>query len=69
LPDGLRVIATLAVLGAASLVPPWSLLHDYQRKRVLTLPTPQDRSGRATTPSSPPSRSSGCVRQGWLQGT
>ena len=37
---GWRVLATLAVLGAASLAPLWGLLHDYQRKRILTLLDP-----------------------------
>ena len=35
-----RILAALAVAGAASLPVVWSVLHDYQRQRVLTLLDP-----------------------------
>jgi rod shape determining protein RodA len=69
---GWRVITTLAVLGAASLVPLWGLLHDYQRKRVLTLLDPsQDPLGAGyhTIQSTIAVGSGGIFGKGWLQGT
>ncbi|HTN27185.1 MAG TPA: rod shape-determining protein RodA [Burkholderiales bacterium] len=69
---GWRVIATLAVLGGASLVPLWGLLHDYQRKRVLTLLDPsQDPLGAGyhTIQSTIAVGSGGVFGKGWLQGT
>jgi len=69
---GWRVMATLAVLGGASLFPLWGLLHDYQRKRVLTLLDPsQDPLGAGyhTIQSTIAVGSGGVFGKGWLQGT
>ena len=69
---GWRVIATLAVVGAASLFPLWGLLHDYQRRRVLTLLDPsQDPLGAGyhTIQSTIAVGSGGIFGKGWLQGT
>ena len=37
---GWKVLAGLGVLGLASLFPLWGMLHDYQRRRILTLIDP-----------------------------
>jgi len=69
---GWRVIATLAVLGGASLFPLWGMLHDYQRRRVLTLLDPsQDPLGAGyhTIQSTIAVGSGGIHGKGWLQGT
>ena len=69
---GWRVLATLAVLGGASLFPLWGLLHDYQRRRVLTLLDPsQDPLGAGyhTIQSTIAVGSGGIFGKGWLQGT
>ena len=69
---GWRVIATVGVLGAASLVPLWGLLHEYQRRRVLTLLDPtQDPLGAGyhTIQSTIAVGSGGVFGKGWLQGT
>jgi len=69
---GWRVMATLAVLGGASLFPLWGLLHDYQRRRVLTLLDPsQDPLGAGyhTIQSTIAVGSGGAFGKGWLQGT
>ena len=69
---GWRVMATLAVLGGASLFPLWGLLHDYQRRRVLTLLDPsQDPLGAGyhTIQSTIAVGSGGVFGKGWLQGT
>jgi len=69
---GWRVMATLGVLGAASLFPLWGLLHEYQRKRVLTLLDPsQDPLGAGyhTIQSTIAVGSGGVLGKGWLQGT
>jgi len=66
------VIATLAVVGAASLFPLWGLLHDYQRRRVLTLLDPsQDPLGAGyhTIQSTIAVGSGGIFGKGWLLGT
>jgi rod shape determining protein RodA len=67
-----RVIAALAVAGAASLPFVWSLLHDYQRRRVLTLLDPtQDPlgSGYHTIQSTIAVGSGGLAGKGWMSGT
>ena len=69
---GWRVIATLAVVGGASLFPLWGLLHDYQRRRVLTLLDPsQDPLGAGyhTIQSTIAVGSGGIFGKGWLLGT
>jgi len=67
-----KVMISLAVAGAASLPFLWSMLHDYQRRRVLTLLDPmQDPLGagyhiiQATIAIG----SGGLVGKGWLNGT
>ena len=69
---GWRVMATLAVVGGVSLIPLWGLLHDYQRRRVLTLLDPsQDPLGAGyhTIQSTIAVGSGGVFGKGWLQGT
>jgi rod shape determining protein RodA len=67
-----RVMGALAVAGIASLFPLWSLLHDYQRQRVLTLIDPtQDPLGAGyhTIQSTIAVGSGGILGKGWLEGT
>jgi len=67
-----RVMGGVAALGVAALFPLWHMLHDYQRKRVLTLLDPtQDPLGagyhiiQATIAVG----SGGLSGKGWLNGT
>jgi len=67
-----RVMATLGALGVASLFPLWGLMHEYQRKRILTLLDPsQDPLGAGyhTIQSTIAVGSGGIFGKGWLQGT
>ena len=67
-----RLIAGLAVAGAAALPFVWSALHDYQRQRILTLLDPmQDPLGRGyhTIQSTIAVGSGGWFGKGWLNGT
>ncbi len=67
-----RVIAGLAIAGAASLPFVWSALHDYQRQRILTLLDPaQDPlgSGYHTIQSTIAVGSGGLFGKGWLSGS
>lgn len=67
-----RVLIGLTVAGAASLPLLWSLLHDYQRQRVLTLLDPsQDPLGAGyhTLQSTIAMGSGGIFGKGWLHGT
>ncbi len=69
---GWKVIAVLGVLGLASLFPLWGMLHDYQRRRILTLIDPtQDPLGAGyhTIQSTIAVGSGGVTGKGWLQGT
>jgi rod shape determining protein RodA len=69
---GWKVLAALGVLGLASLAPLWGLLHEYQRKRILTLLDPsQDPLGAGyhTIQSTIAVGSGGLAGKGWLQGT
>ena len=69
---GWKVLAGLAVLGLSSLVPLWGLLHDYQRRRVLTLLDPsQDPLGAGyhTIQSTIAVGSGGLAGKGWLNGS
>jgi len=69
---GWKVIAALGVLGLASLFPLWGLLHDYQRRRILTLIDPaQDPLGAGyhTIQSTIAVGSGGITGKGWLHGT
>jgi rod shape determining protein RodA len=69
---GWKVLAGLGVLGTASLFPLWGMLHDYQRKRILTLLDPsQDPLGAGyhTIQSTIAVGSGGITGKGWLHGT
>jgi rod shape determining protein RodA len=65
-------MATVAIAGGASLPLLWSMLHDYQRKRVMTLLDPsQDALGAGyhTIQSTIAIGSGGVLGKGWQQGT
>ena len=67
-----RVIAGLGVVFAASLPVAWSLMHEYQRQRVLTLIDPsQDPLGAGyhTLQAMIAIGSGGMTGKGWLKGT
>ena len=67
-----KVLAWLFGLGVASLFPLWGMLHDYQRKRVLTLLDPsQDPLGAGyhIIQSTIAVGSGGLAGKGWLNGT
>ena len=67
-----KVIATLAAAGLASLPFLWGMLHDYQRRRVLTLLDPtQDPLGAGyhIIQSTIAIGSGGVLGKGWLNGT
>jgi rod shape determining protein RodA len=67
-----RIIGGLALAGIASLPLAWSLLHDYQRQRLLTLLDPsQDPLGAGyhTIQSTIAVGSGGVLGKGWLNGT
>jgi len=67
-----KVIVSMAVAGGASLPFLWSMLHDYQRQRVLTLLDPmQDPLGAGyhIIQSTIAIGSGGILGKGWLNGT
>ena len=67
-----KVIAGLVVIGLASLFPLWSLLHDYQRRRILTLLDPTTDplgAGYHIIQSTIAVGSGGLFGKGWLKGT
>ena len=67
-----KILATLGILAGASLPFLWSMLHDYQRQRVLTLLDPsQDPLGAGyhTIQSTIALGSGGFFGKGWLNGT
>ena len=69
---GWKVLTALGLLGLACLAPLWSLLHDYQRRRILTLIDPtQDPLGAGyhTIQSTIAVGSGGITGKGWLRGT
>jgi len=69
---GWKMLAALAVLGLASLAPLWGMLHDYQRRRILTLIDPaQDPLGAGyhSIQSTIAVGSGGITGKGWLRGT
>jgi rod shape determining protein RodA len=69
---GWKLLAALGALGAAGLVPLWGMLHDYQRRRILTLIDPtQDPLGAGyhTIQSTIAVGSGGLTGKGWLHGT
>jgi rod shape determining protein RodA len=67
-----KVLVTLAVGGLASLPLLWSMLHDYQRNRILTLLDPeQDPLGKGfhIIQSTIAVGSGGIIGKGWGNGT
>ena len=69
---GWKVLAAIGVAGLAMLPPLWGLLHDYQRKRILTLLDPtQDPLGAGyhIIQSTIAIGSGGITGKGWLQGS
>ncbi len=67
-----RIIAGLVIAGLGSLPVLWSMLHDYQRRRVMTLFDPtQDPLGAGyhTIQSTIAIGSGGVIGKGWQQGT
>jgi rod shape determining protein RodA len=67
-----KVMVSMAVAGAASLPFLWSVMHDYQRKRILTLLDPmQDPLGAGyhIIQSTIAIGSGGLLGKGWLNGT
>jgi rod shape determining protein RodA len=67
-----KVIVALAALGGASLPVLWSMLHDYQRERIMTLIDPTtDPLGKGfhIIQSTIAIGSGGIAGKGWLNGT
>ena len=67
-----KVIAGLCVTGIGALFPLWGLLHDYQRRRILTLLDPTTDplgAGYHIIQSTIAVGSGGIFGKGWLQGT
>jgi rod shape determining protein RodA len=67
-----RVLGTIGALGVAALFPLWNMLHDYQKRRVLTLLDPtQDPLGAGyhIIQSTIAVGSGGLSGKGWLNGT
>jgi rod shape determining protein RodA len=67
-----RVLIVVAVLGTASVYPLWTHLHDYQKKRVLTLLDPTTDplgAGYHIIQSTIAVGSGGLSGKGWLNGT
>jgi len=67
-----KVLGGLAALGVAALFPLWSVLHDYQRRRVLTLLDPTTDplgAGYHIIQSTIAVGSGGLSGKGWLNGT
>lgn len=67
-----RIMLSFLVLGVASLPVLWSVLHDYQRQRILTLLDPSTDplgAGYHTIQSTIALGSGGVTGKGWLNGT
>jgi len=67
-----KVLATLALLALGSALPLWGMLHEYQRRRILTLLDPsQDPLGAGyhIIQSTIAVGSGGIAGKGWLHGT
>jgi len=67
-----KVLAGLAALGIAALFPLWGMLHDYQRRRILTLLDPTTDplgAGYHIIQSTIAVGSGGLAGKGWLNGT
>lgn len=69
---GWKVLAGLAAVTLASLLPLWGLMHNYQRKRILTLLDPTTDplgSGYHIIQSTIAVGSGGIAGKGWLNGS
>jgi len=67
-----KVIAALGIAGAAAAPFAWGMLHDYQRRRILTFLDPsQDPLGAGyhTSQATIAIGSGGVIGKGWLNGT
>ena len=67
-----RVMGGLAALGIVALFPLWGMLHDYQRRRVLTLLDPTSDplgAGYHIIQATIAVGSGGLAGKGWLNGT
>ena len=67
-----KVLASTALAGAASLPFLWSMMHDYQRQRILTLLNPMEDplgTGYHIIQSTIAIGSGGLLGKGWLNGT
>ena len=67
-----KVIGGVVLVGLASLFPLWGLLHDYQRRRILTLLDPTTDplgAGYHIIQSTIAVGSGGLTGKGWLKGT
>ena len=67
-----KVIGSMGVAGAVSLPFLWSMMHDYQRKRILTLLDPMEDplgAGYHIIQSTIAIGSGGILGKGWLNGT
>jgi rod shape determining protein RodA len=67
-----KIMIGLAILGGVSLPVLWSMLHDYQRRRVLTLLDPTTDplgAGYHIIQSTIAVGSGGLTGKGWLEGT
>jgi rod shape determining protein RodA len=67
-----RVLASVVVAGAVSLPFLWSMMHDYQRQRILTLLNPMEDplgAGYHIIQSTIAIGSGGILGKGWLNGT
>ena len=67
-----KVLGGLAVLALAALPPLWGMLHDYQRRRILTLLDPSTDplgSGYHIIQSTIAVGSGGIAGKGWLNGS
>jgi rod shape determining protein RodA len=67
-----KVLVSLFVAGAASLPFLWSVLHDYQRRRILTLLDPMEDplgAGYHIIQATIAIGSGGLLGKGWLNGT
>jgi rod shape determining protein RodA len=67
-----KVLVSLVVAGAASLPFLWSVMHDYQRRRILTLLDPMEDplgAGYHIIQSTIAIGSGGILGKGWLNGT
>jgi rod shape determining protein RodA len=67
-----KVLAWGAALGGAAMIPLWGMLHDYQRRRILTLLDPTTDplgAGYHIIQSTIAVGSGGFAGKGWLNGT